>query len=274
MSLRGRIAMAGATDTGQVRDHNEDAIAHLPDVGLLVLADGMGGLKAGEIASAMAVEVVTAELEAELKGIEAGHSDQASGYALESLAVGAAVLKANATIFGVAQTQPQCAGMGTTLVVVLFYDNRFTVAHVGDSRLYRLRQNQLEQVTQDHSLVQELVDRGFYTPEEARHASNRNIVTRALGIGDEVTYDMQEEVALVGDVLLLCSDGLNDMLADELIRQILVEHQHDLEKATQALVDTANAYGGRDNISVIAARVDRPFSVRKGWLRQLTGWLD
>ena len=274
MSLSGRIAMAGATDTGQVRDHNEDAIAHLSDMGLLVLADGMGGLKAGEIASAMAVEVVTAELEAELKGIEVGQSDQSTGYALESLAVGAAVLKANATIFNVAQTQPQCAGMGTTLVVVLFYDNRFTVAHVGDSRLYRLRQNQLEQVTQDHSLVQELVDRGFYTPEEARHASNRNIVTRAVGIGEEVTYDMQEEIALVGDVLLLCSDGLNDMLADELIRQILVEHQQDLEKATQALVDTANAYGGRDNISVIAARVDRPFSARKGWLRQLTGWLD
>lgn len=274
MNLRDRISIAGLTDTGRVRDHNEDCIGHRQDIGLLVLADGMGGLKAGEVASAMAVEVVTAELEAELKGITPGRHDDSSGYALESLAVGRAILKANASIYGVAQSQPQCAGMGTTLVVALFYDNRLTVAHVGDSRLYRLRDNELEQITLDHSLVQELVDRGFYTPEEARHATNKNIVTRALGIGPEVNFDMQEEVALIGDIFLLCSDGLNDMLEDQEIRDIVVEHRSNLEGAAQRLVAAANAEGGRDNVSVLLARVDRPFPVKAGWVRRLVNWFD
>lgn len=274
MSLRDRISVAGLTDTGQVRDHNEDCIGHRSDLGLLVLADGMGGLKAGEVASAMAVEVVTAELEAELKEVTSGRHDETTGYALESLAVGRAVTKANASIFGVAQSQPQCAGMGTTLVVVLFHDNRLTVAHVGDSRLYRLREGRLEQVTADHSLVQELVDRGFYTPEEARHAANKNIVTRALGIGEEVNFDMKEEVALVGDTYLLCSDGLNDMIEDAEIRTILVENRGNLEGAAQELVRAANAAGGRDNVSVLMARIDGAFPAKAGWWRRLLNWFD
>lgn len=274
MNLRDRISVAGLTDTGQVRDHNEDCIGHREDLGLLVLADGMGGLKAGEVASAMAVEVITAELEAELKSLSPGRHDDSSGYALESLAVGRAILKANESIYGVAQSQPQCAGMGTTLVVVLFYDNRLTVAHVGDSRLYRLRENELDQITLDHSLVQELVDRGFYTAEEARHATNKNIVTRALGIGPEVNFDMQEEVALVGDIFLLCSDGLNDMLEDRAIRDIVSEHRSDLETAARQLVAAANEEGGRDNVSVLLARVDRSFQVKTGWFRRLVNWFD
>ncbi len=274
MNLRDRISVAGLTDTGQVRDHNEDCIGQREDIGLLVLADGMGGLKAGEVASALAVEVITSEVEAALKGIAPGRHDESSGYALESLAVGRAILKANESIYGAAQTQPQCAGMGTTLVVVLFYDNRLTVAHVGDSRLYRLRENDLEQITLDHSLVQELVDRGFYTAEEARHATNKNIVTRALGIGPEVNFDMQEEVALIGDVFLLCSDGLNDMLEDREIRDIVIECSGDLKTAAARLVAAANERGGRDNISVILARVDRSFPVKTGWFRRLVNWFD
>ncbi|TVS16226.1 MAG: Stp1/IreP family PP2C-type Ser/Thr phosphatase [Gammaproteobacteria bacterium] len=274
MNLGDRISVGGLSDTGQLRDHNEDCIGHRVDIGLLVLADGMGGLKAGEVASAMAVEVITAELEAELKSVTPGRHDDASGYALESLAVGRAILKANASIYGVAQSQPQCAGMGTTLVVVLFYDNRLTVAHVGDSRLYRLRENELEQVTLDHSLVQELVDRGFYTPEEARHATNKNIVTRALGIGPEVNFDMQEEVALPGDIFLLCSDGLNDMLEDAEIRDIVIENRSNLDAAAEQLVAAANAAGGRDNVSVLLARIDRSFPVNSGWFRRLVSWFD
>lgn len=274
MRLRDRISMAGLTDTGQVREHNEDCIGLRPDLGLLVLADGMGGMKAGEVASAMAVEVIIAELEAELKDVSAAVHDEASGYALESLAVGRAVNKVNASIFGVAQSQPQCAGMGTTLVVALFYDNRLTVAHVGDSRMYRLRGNELEQVTSDHSLVQELVDRGFYTPEQARTAANKNIVTRALGIGADVNFDMQEEVAQVGDIYLMCSDGLNDMIDDEQIRTILVDNRGNLDAAVQQLVDAANAEGGRDNVSVLMARVDRAFPVQSGWFRRLVTWFD
>jgi protein phosphatase len=274
MSLRGKIAIAGLTDTGRVRGHNEDAIGSDDRLGLLVLADGMGGLKAGEVASAMAVEVVTREVTDVVRGLTPGQSDEDSGYAMESLAVGRAVLKANETIFQVASTQPQCAGMGTTLVVLMFYDNRFTVAHVGDSRLYRLREGAFEQVTVDHSLVQELVDRGFYTPEEARTASNKNIVTRALGIGEEVRYDMQEEVALAGDIFLLCSDGLTDMLEDDRIHTILRENQDNLDKAARRFVQEANENGGRDNISVLLARVDRSFPVKTGWFRRLVSWFD
>ena len=274
MSLKGKIAVAGLTDTGRVRDHNEDAIGQDLDRGLLVLADGMGGLKAGEVASAMAVEVVMRELSEVLAGIDPGQSDAESGYALESLAVGRAILRANETIWQVAQSQPQCAGMGTTLVVLLLYDNRLTVAHVGDSRMYRLRDGELEQVTLDHSLVQELVNRGFYTPEEAREATHKNIVTRALGIGEEVEYDVLEEVALPGDVFLLCSDGLNDMVDDPGIRAILLENLDNLDVAAERLVAAANESGGRDNVSVMLARVDRPFPVKSGWLGRLISWFD
>ncbi len=203
MNLKGRVEFVGLTDTGLVRDHNEDFIGASQDLGLAVVADGMGGLKAGEVASAMAVELISQELEHQLEGIDVGLPDEESGFSLESLAIGHAIAKANATIHQVAQSQPQCAGMGTTLVGCLFYDNRLTIAHVGDSRLYRLRRGELEQVTSDHSLIQELIDRGFYTKEQARASANRNIVTRALGIAPTVEYDIQEEVALKGDIFLL-----------------------------------------------------------------------
>ncbi|MEE2892844.1 MAG: Stp1/IreP family PP2C-type Ser/Thr phosphatase [Pseudomonadota bacterium] len=274
MTLKRKISISGLTDTGRVREHNEDSIGQDLDRALLVLADGMGGLKAGEVASAMAVEVVMREVLAVLDGLKAGQHDAETGYALESLAVGRAVVRANETIFQVAQSQPQCAGMGTTLVVVLFYDNRLAVAHVGDSRLYRLRDGTLEQVTLDHSLVQELVNRGFYTPEEAREATHKNIVTRALGIGEAVEYDIQEEVAVPGDVYLLCSDGLNDMIDDAAIRSILLENRDNLNAAAEALVASANEHGGRDNVSVQLARVDRPYPLKSGWLSRFASWFD
>jgi len=274
MSLKGKITTVARTDTGRVREHNEDSIGSDPEIGLLVLADGMGGLKAGEVASAMAVDVVTRELTTVLAAIDAGEQDEESGYALESLALGRAVVRANEAIFGAAQSQPQCAGMGTTLVVLLFYDNRLTVAHVGDSRMYRLRAGELDQITLDHSLVQELVNRGFYTPQEAREATHKNIVTRALGIGSEVEYDLLEEVALPGDVFLLCSDGLSDMVDDAGIRAILMENLDNLGKAADRLVKEANENGGRDNVSVMLARVDRPFPVKTGWLGRLVSWFD
>ena len=252
----------------------EDFIGANPDLGLAVLADGMGGLKAGEVASAMAVELVTAELQQLLPKVDPNKADEESGYSAESLAIGDAIGKANATIYQVAQTQPQCAGMGTTLVTLLFYDNRVTVAHVGDSRLYRYRHGELEQVTSDHSLIQELIDRGFYTREQARKSANRNIVTRALGIAPSVDFDVQEEVAQKGDIFLLCSDGLSDMLEDDDIREMLREHGQDLKRAARELVDRANANGGKDNVSVVLARVQKPFPLRPNWLQSLIRWFD
>ncbi len=274
MSLRGKLEVAGLTDTGMVREHNEDYIGLKPEHGLVVLADGMGGLKAGEVASAMAVEVITDELMKVMPTLGAGREEDRTGYTRESLAVGRSIVKANEAIYQVAQTQPQCAGMGTTLVMALFYDNRLTVAHVGDSRMYRLRHGEFEQVTADHSLIQELIERGFYTREEARKSANKNIVTRALGIAPTVDYDLQEEVALRGDIFLLCSDGLNDMLEDDQIGGILVKHQDDLQHACQKLVDAANDNGGADNVSVLLVRVLKPFPAKNGLFGRLTSLFE
>jgi protein phosphatase len=164
--------------------------------------------------------------------------------------------------------------MGTTLVVVLFHDDRLTIAHVGDSRVYRLRNGQMEQLTRDHTLLQELVDRGFYTPEEARQSLNRNIVTRALGVESGIKVELQEDIALPDDLYLLCSDGLNDMLDDEAIRLTLVEFGANLDRAAERLVDQANELGGADNISVVLVRVIKPFSSQRGWFRRFVDWFQ
>lgn len=284
-SLRGKVEFVGLTDPGLVREHNEDHIGILPDLGLVVLADGMGGLKAGEVASALAVEVITNlladspdALAIESAAVPDPHvtaeDDDASGFSPESLRVERAVRMANGTIHQVARTQPQCAGMGTTVVVMLCYDNRVTIAHVGDSRLYRFRQGELEQVTSDHSLVQELIDRGFYTREEARLSSTKNIVTRALGIAPEVEVDVQEEIAVADDVFLLCSDGLNDMVEDGEIARVLRENGEDLNAAARALVDLANANGGKDNVSVLLCRIVKPFPSRGNWWSRFVRWFE
>lgn len=262
MSLKGKIEITGLTDTGSVRDHNEDAIISEEALGLAVLADGMGGHRGGEVASAITVSTVIEKLNKRLKKIKDGATDDETGYSLESIAVHEAIALANSNVFTSSSENAQYRGMGTTVVVLLFYDNRFTVAHVGDSRLYRLREGVLEQVTRDHSLMQELIDRGFYTPEQARKSLNKNLVTRAIGIEENVHIDIQEDVAQVGDLYLLCSDGVTDMIEDELIQQVLENNINNLEKAASELVRESNEHGGKDNISVILARPLKPFPAR------------
>ena len=168
---------------------------------------------------------------------------------------------------------PQCQGMGTTVVVVLFYNNMVTVAHVGDSRVYRLRNGDLAQITNDHSLVQELIDRGFFTPEEAEANTPKNLVTRALGIDETVEVDISEETARPGDIYLLCSDGLNDMVDDEEIRLTLSKYSANLVEAAHELVRLANESGGKDNISVVLARPRAPFPAKAGVFSKLVGLL-
>jgi protein phosphatase len=162
--------------------------------------------------------------------------------------------------------------MGTTVVAVGFFDNQLSVAHVGDSRLYRLREDHLEQVTSDHSLLQELIDKGFYTPEEARKSLNKNLVTRAIGIEDTVAPDFQEEFVKPGDIYLLCSDGLSDQVDDNEIAAILKSKGSDLDDAGRVLVGKANEYGGRDNISVILARSRNTFTDQKTWVSKVFDW--
>ena len=170
-----------------------------------------------------------------------------------------AVERANAVIHRAAESKPECAGMGTTLVAARFHDNRVTVAHVGDSRLYRMKKGQLEQLTLDHSLMQDLINRGFYTPEEAKKNVKSNVITRAVGVEESVAPEVQEIETEPGDLFLLCSDGLTDMVEDPDIQQRLQENANDLNAASEKLVELANNNGGRDNISVVLARVVEPF---------------
>lgn len=166
-----------------------------------------------------------------------------------------AIVKANRQVYETAQARPQCKGMGTTVAAVLLHDNRAIIGHVGDSRVYRLREGRLQQLTRDHSLVQELIDKGFFTPEEARDYPNRNVVTRMVGVDESVRPDVQELEAKVGDLFLLCSDGLTDMLTDERITGVLAEHRSSLNQIAYNLVAEANTKGGKDNISVVLAKV-------------------
>jgi len=262
MSLKGKLLLYGKTDVGSVRDHNEDAIGCDENIGLAVLADGMGGHRGGEMASAITVSTILETVTEKLKKLKTGDTDEETGYSLESLAVHDAVALANKNVHDSSQANAQYRGMGTTVVVTLFYDNRFTVAHVGDSRLYRLRDLELEQITRDHSLMQELIDRGFYTPEQARNSLNKNLVTRAIGIDENVQIDVQEDIAMVDDIYLLCSDGVNDMIEDHLIKSAILENENDLEKAAAEIIRLANEHGGKDNISALLIKPVKSFPAK------------
>ena len=271
MSLKGKVQFAALTDTGQVRDHNEDAIATMADVGLLVLADGMGGYSAGEVASGIAVKTVVELVNAAAERENRADLDTTTGFMRQSIVLRDAVMRANKIIYQTAQSQPQCEGMGTTIIACLFHDNRVSIAHVGDSRMYRIRNGTLKQMTLDHSLLQELVDRGFYSPEEAQRSTNRNYVTRALGVEATVDVEIQEAAVEPGDLYLLCSDGLPDMVEDEDIHLTISTFSANLEVATKQLIQLANEHGGRDNISVMLAEVKEAFPAKRGLLTQLRG---
>jgi protein phosphatase len=272
MNLKGKLEVVGLTDTGRVRTQNEDSIGDNVEIGAIVLADGMGGYKGGEVASAIAINTIMDELSQTIGKLTPGDSDPETGYANESIAVRDAIIKANDTIYQTAQSQPQYQGMGTTIVMGIFYDNRMTIAHVGDSRMYRFRHDNLEQITSDHSLLQELVDRGFYTEDEAKQSLNKNLVTRALGIEPTVAVDLKEDMTLPGDIYLLCSDGLSDMVEDEDIYLTIKSFGANLEETAKQLVDQANSNGGKDNISVILAKPLKDFPARKNWYDKVVDW--
>ncbi len=265
MDLRPALDIASLTDPGKVRSHNEDSLAVDAEAGFVILADGMGGYNAGEVASGIAVTMLSDSLKSALRG---GLADRETG----SL-VRAEIERTNAAIYQAAQSQPQFSGMGTTLVFALFHDNRVTVAHIGDSRLYRYREARLEQVTRDHSLLQEQIDSGMLSREDARLSRNRNLVTRALGVDPAVAAEIQEHAALPGDIYLLCSDGLNDMVGDEDIQLTLGALGANPKLAASQLVRMANDNGGRDNISVILVRILRDFPANRGALARLRTWL-
>ena len=262
MSLKGKIQLYGKTDVGSVREHNEDAIGCNDDIALAVLADGMGGHRGGEMASAITVSTVVEVITNKVKNIKNNDTDNDTGHSAKSQIIHEAISLANKNVHDSSQAHAQYRGMGTTVVVVLFYDNRFIVAHVGDSRLYRLRDDELEQITRDHSLVQDLIDRDFYTPEQAKNSLNKNLITRAIGIDSQVQIDIQEDVALVNDMYLLCSDGVTDMIEDDLIKSVMIENSQNLEKATSEIIRLANEHGGKDNISALLVKPIKPFPAK------------
>ena len=236
----------GLTDEGLVRDHNEDYISWSTDSGLVILADGMGGHNAGEVASELAVNSVTEALEEVLS------PDVKDACEMDfKEVVHDAVIFANDEINLHAKTHPECTGMGTTIVMTLFNKDKVILASVGDSRIYRFRKGELKQVTTDHSLVQEMIDNGYMSEEEAINSSNRNLITRALGIAEEVNVDVVEHDVEKNDIYLLCSDGLSDMITDDIIFSTLVKSRQNLERATKDLVELAKEHGGHDNVSVI-----------------------
>jgi len=273
-SLKGQLTFVGQTDTGRVREHNEDTIATDPDVGLLVLADGMGGYNAGEVASGIAVKTITNLVREGLLREDLASIDRSTGLTRPSIVLRDAITRANKIIYQTARSQAECEGMGTTVVAALFYDNRISIAHVGDSRLYRQRGSQIAQVTMDHSLLQELVDRGFYSPEEAQRAANKNYVTRALGVEPQVEVEVQEHPVDKGDIFILCSDGLSDMVEDEDIRLTISTFGANLDTVAKQLIQLANENGGRDNVSVVLAQANEAFPASRGVMDKLLGWFS
>ena len=297
MKVKDVLEIVSQTDPGMVRSHNEDSVACEQACGLVVLADGMGGYNAGEVASGIAASVVITEITQHLQNAnptdlvpsncisppegETTNPSSLPGVRRKDLVaseeLGVQLLreniqKANTSIFQAAQSQPQYAGMGTTIVSALFYDNRVAVGHIGDSRMYRLRGEMLEAITRDHSLLQEQIDSGIISVEDARLSKNKNLVTRAVGIEAKVTPEIHVHDVLVGDIYLLCSDGLNDMVEDEDIQSTLYAMQGNLPLAAEQLIQMANDNGGRDNVSVILVKVKGEFAVPRGWLTKLLNW--
>ena len=252
------------TDPGLARDNNEDAVAFDPLTGLCILADGMGGYNAGEIASGMAVAFIKSEMGRWLSQAGRHANSKEVRRAMEIC-----VENANHSIFNAANSNPQYTGMGTTLVVGVFQAGRLTLGHIGDSRCYRLRGGVFQQITKDHSLLQEQIDAGLITPEQALTSSNKNLVTRALGVEDAVLLEVNEYRVELGDVYLMCSDGLSDMVRDGPIAGIMLGGGS-LEQKSRQLIVAANEGGGRDNISVLLVQA-KEASVKRGLLSRILG---
>ena len=272
MALTDALQIVSLTDPGKVRGHNEDCVESRPELGIVVLADGMGGYNAGEVASGMATSSISAGIAQTWTRDALKKLDREAAMALSQTVVQEETAKANAAIYAAAQKDPHCAGMGTTLVTCLFYDDFLTVAHVGDSRLYRMRDDVLEQVTRDHSLLQEQIDSGLISKEDARSSHNKNLVTRAVGIDPDVEAEVHSYDVQAGDLFMLCSDGLNDMIEDEEIQMTLIALRSNLDLTAQQLVQAANDAGGRDNVSVMLVHVIESFAVERGFWATVKSW--
>ncbi|MBI1771284.1 MAG: Stp1/IreP family PP2C-type Ser/Thr phosphatase [Burkholderiales bacterium] len=258
------LKFAALSDTGLVRSHNEDAIVVCADYGCVVLADGMGGYNAGEVASAMTAQIIAEYLCSKMDAIwfpSMGPRPLAMArWITESVEL------ANRNVLYTAQTNADCAGMGTTVVVACCLQDKLLLAHVGDSRAYRYRSGALTRLTQDHSVLQEQINAGLVTEEEARYSSIKNLITRAVGTLEEVHTELHTHHTEEEDLYLICSDGLTDMLGHDEIQSLIRQYESDLDRCAEALIDGAKDRGGLDNISAVLFRLVN--EENKSWLQR------
>lgn len=251
------LTHAGLTDVGRQREHNEDNYRIDARYGLFTVADGMGGHTHGEVASKIAVDVISEFIETSNDPDLTWPFEYDDGVSLVENRIFTAIKLANNSIFDVIRERKELEGMGTTLVIMLVDDAKAYIGHVGDSRAYLIRNEEISQITSDHSWVNEQMKLGVLTQAEAAKHPYRNVVTRALGGRDIIKADVTCQPLEDGDVVLLCSDGLNSMIDDEKIRELVVGNAGDLDAACRALVDAANDEGGHDNITVVLVRFSR-----------------
>jgi serine/threonine protein phosphatase PrpC len=264
------IEMVGLSDVGSVRQYNEDSIAIDPDNAAMALADGMGGHRAGEVASRIATEAIFTELKSQIAEFGNAASQHSPRLAIEQ-----SIKRANKSVFEAAQANAAYQGMGTTVAVALFYDNAVAIGHIGDSRIYRLRSRALRLLTRDDSLLRDQVELGIIAAADASESHNRSLVTQALGIEQDISPHIHAEQTLPGDIFLLCSDGLNDLVDDADIELIMNSLKSNLPLAAHHLVQAAKDNGGYDNVSVIIGRILKPFPAasQQRWITRVFGWL-
>jgi protein phosphatase len=251
-----RIRFAGDSNVGMKRAHNEDSF-YLPESErLTIVADGMGGHASGEVASRMAVETISGFFKATQEEQQLTwpfKMDKGHRYDINRMVT--AIKLANLKIHEQAQKDPRCHGMGTTVVSALFLDDALVVGHVGDSRLYRRRDGVFEQVTEDHSLLNDYIKMKHLSPDEIAAFPHKNVIVRALGMKDTVQVDVHVDAPRLGDVYLICSDGLSGMIKDDEMAEIATSDR-DLDVVCERLITTANQHGGLDNITVVAVRLE------------------
>ncbi|MDY6861826.1 MAG: Stp1/IreP family PP2C-type Ser/Thr phosphatase [Thermodesulfobacteriota bacterium] len=250
-----QLTFAGKTDVGKKRKNNEDNFGYDEKINLFLLADGMGGHLSGEVASKIAIDTILKNVNSNLKKDNKIIGEYKKGISPEANKLASSIRLANQIIYEASQEKPEYRGMGTTLVSLFFLKKTVIPAYVGDSRIYLIRDGAIEQISEDHSLVQEQIKRGIISESEAETVDYKNIITRALGVEPGVEVDTDEILISKGDIFLLCSDGLTDLVKNDEILNIINTYK-DLNVACNNLIDLANNYGGIDNITVILIRVE------------------
>ncbi len=243
------MKVSHATDVGKAREINEDSYYVDEEVGLFIVADGMGGHQAGEVASEVAVKTISSTIKEAI-------SQNPKGNQVPKV-IEKAIAKANEEIYTRSIGNPDLNGMGTTIVLALCQKNKVYIAHVGDSRAYMIQNNTIKQLTQDHSAVANLIKRGEITARQARIHPQRHIITRALGTSEDVEIDISSYPWQKGEYFILCSDGLTDMLEDEEIKDVVSSHEGSSYDKCRELINLANERGGQDNVTVILVFKDK-----------------